>query len=133
MSSELSPEEKHLIELEFVAREETRAKRRTAMARVCWIGVSAYLLSAFVPRTEVGWVVLLLLRFIWVVCAGVYTSGHVFPATFTKDIDPWWHTNPWQDAMQDLSEGGRQIEVLALILVPQATKLLTLAIIAILQ
>jgi len=109
MNRELTSQEKLLIEREFVAREETREKRRLYFSRVFWIGVPAEIVSAFMREFHIGGVIQLFLGLTGLICLLLYTEFLIIPGTFAKDMDLRWHLNPWKDALQRLSAEDRHI------------------------
>jgi hypothetical protein len=124
MDRPLSPEEKRLVEREFVARQEAAARRRSFARRLFLIGLSAGLGAAALREFHVGTIATTLLRIVWVICILGYVGVGVFPASFSKDIDPRWHLNPWQEALQNLSEGRTQFEAIALLAGPLVARML---------
>jgi hypothetical protein len=124
MDRQLSPAEKRLVEREFVARQEAAGRRRSLARRLFLIGLSAGLGAAALREFHVGTIVTALLEIVWVICTVAYVGVGVFPASFSKDIDPRWHLNPWQAALRNLSEGRTQFEAIALLAGPLVAQML---------
>ena len=118
MDRELSPEEKRLIEREFVARQEVAAKRRSFARRVFILGIAAGVCAAALREFHVRTLATPLLGIIWLISILVYVGVGVFPGSFAKDVDLRWHLNPWQEALRNLSEGRTQVEAIALLAGP---------------
>jgi hypothetical protein len=118
MDCELSPEEKRLIDREFVARQEVAARRRPFVRRVFTIGIVAGLGGAALHEFHVRTLMGPLLGLVWLICIVLYVGVGVFPGSFAKDLDPRWHLNPWQKALRNLSEGRKQVEAIALLAGP---------------
>ena len=66
-----------------------------------------------------------LLHLAWVVCVLIYVGGQILPLSFSKDIDPRWHLNPWKDALSNLSEGRTLVEAIALLAGPRLLGMVT--------
>ena len=64
-----------------------------------------------------------LFHLVWFVCLLIYVGGQIFPLSFSKDIDPSWHLNPWKDALSRLSEGRKLTEAVALLAGPHLLKI----------
>ncbi|HZP61456.1 MAG TPA: hypothetical protein VFB27_14125 [Opitutaceae bacterium] len=118
MQHQLTPEEKQLVEQEFVARQELAARRRSFARRVFVVGLATGLSAAALHEFHIPTLVSPLLGIVWLVCILIYVGMGVFPATFAKDMDLRWHLNPWQEALQHLSEGRTQAEAIALLAGP---------------
>ena len=115
MSRQLSAQEKRFIEREFVAKEELRAKRRRFCRSIFIVGIASGSVSALLRAFEAHSVATPLFNLVWFVCLLIYVGGQIFPLSFSKDIDPSWHLNPWKDALSRLSEGRTMMEAAALL------------------
>ena len=126
MNRQLSPQEKQLIEREFVARQEAAAKRRSLARKVFLVGILAGVGAAALREFRVDTILTPLLWIVWVICLLAYIGVGVFPSSFSKDMDPRWHLNPWQEALQNLSEGKTQLEAIALPAGPMVARMVFL-------
>jgi len=124
MQRQLTPEEKQLVEQEFVARQGLAARRRSFAHRVFIVGLAAGLSAAALREFHVLTLVSLVLGIIWLLCILIYVGIGVFPTTLAKDMDLRWHLNPWQEALQHLSEGRTQTEAIALLAGPLLGRML---------
>ena len=124
MDHELTPEERDLIEREFIARQDLAARRRSFARHVFIVGLSAGLFSAALGEFHVSPLGSSLLYFAWFISVVVYVGLGVFPGSFGKDMDPSWHLNPWAEALQHLSEGRTQVEAVALMAGPYLGRML---------
>jgi hypothetical protein len=124
VNPELTPEDKRLIEREFVARQEATAKRRSRMRVVFAVGISAGVAAAALREFRIPTLVSPFLWFVWLLSVAMYVGLGVFPGSLAKDMDPRWHLNPWQEALKNLSEGRTQIEAIALLAGPMLARLL---------
>jgi hypothetical protein len=111
----MTPAEKALIEKQFMAKQAAIAKRRHAMESVFLIGLIAAVVGAFSYAFIGKTVTSHCLMTFWILSCGVYTGFAIWPLRFDKDIDPRWHLNPWQEALQKLGSEGRQLEGIVLL------------------
>ena len=119
MARELTLEEKALIEREFVAKQEAACRRRRFARSVFAVGITAGILAAIFRGFDARGFVTSLLWLVWVVSLLIYVGGHLLPTSLSKDLDPSWHLNPWQDALANLSEGRTIREAIALLAGPK--------------
>jgi len=124
MERKLSPDEKRLIEREFDARQEVSAKRRTMAFWVFIVGILAGVGSMGLREFHVRTMLSPLLAILWVACLLAYLGGSFLPGTFTKDVDLRWHSNPWQETLENLSQGRTQVEAIALLAGPFLARVL---------
>jgi hypothetical protein len=123
MRRELSTNEKRSIEREFIAKEELRAKRRRFCRSVFVVGITAGTLSALLRGCEVHSAATPLSHLVWIACLVIYVGGLIRPLSFSKDIDPRWHLNPWKDSLINLSAGRNLGEAIALLAGPHLLKI----------
>jgi hypothetical protein len=124
MNPELSPEEKALIEREFVARQEGSARRRSFARGVFMVGIVAGLGAAALREFHIRSLVSPFLGVVWIISLAMYVGAGIFPGSFAKDLDLRWHLNPWQEALQHLSEERTQVEAIALLAGPPLARML---------
>lgn len=115
MKPPLTPEEKRLIEREFIAREERRGKRRAYFARVFWVGLAAEVGFAFLHAFRLAGPWSLLLGIAGMVCVLLYTGFLPVPRTFAEDLSAGWHLNPWRDTLLRLSAEDRHVRGIILL------------------
>lgn len=118
MSRELTPEEKQCIEAEFVMRQKMAAERRVQAHRVFLLGISAGIIAGVLRGLELRSWFSWLAGIVWLFSVVIYVGGNVIPLSFQKDSDLRWHLNPWQEALQSLSEEKCMKEAIALLAVP---------------
>jgi len=118
MSRDLTPEEKRFIEAEFVARQKMAAERRVSAHRVFLVGISAGIVAGFLRGLELRSWLSWLAAIVWLFSVVIYAGGSVIPLSFQKDTDLRWHLNPWQQALQNLSDEKCMKEAIALLAVP---------------
>jgi len=118
MSRELTPEEKQCIEAEFVMRQKIAAERRVRAHRVFLVGISAGIVAGLLRGLELQSWFSVLAGVVWLFSVVIYVGGNVIPLSFQKDSDFRWHLNPWQEALQNLSEEKCIKEAIALLAVP---------------
>jgi len=118
MSRDLTPEEKRFIESEFVARQNMAAQRRVSAHRVFLVGISAGIVAGGLRGLELRSWFSWLAAIVWLFSVVIYVGGSVIPLSFQKDADIRWHLNPWQEALQNLSEEKCMKEAIALLAVP---------------
>ena len=133
MNRLLTREDKRLIEREFIARENVRLKRRLFFDRVFSIGLIAGIASPALAEIFGRNPASSLLGLTWVICTLLYTEFLTIPRTFSKDMDPQWHFNPWREALERLSSEDRQIKALILLAARLAVKMVSLFIALILR
>ncbi|PTY03014.1 hypothetical protein DB347_22730 [Opitutaceae bacterium EW11] len=124
MERGLSPEEKRLVEREFIARQEVAARRRVLYRRVFIVGIVAAVLAAALREFRVPTLITPALGFLWLACLLAYAGLAAFPSTFVRDLDFRWHSNPWQEALNSLASGKTQFEAIALLVSPYLGRLL---------
>ena len=115
MQRELSPQEKRLIERELIARQEADAKRRAFAHRVFLVGILAGSAAGFLDGFRMRGAIEAFGYLVWIVCSLTYVGGKIFPTSLREDLDPAWHLNPWQNALQNLGEGRTIGEAIALL------------------
>jgi len=123
MNRQVSTQEKRFIEREFIAKEELRTKRRRFCRAVFILGITAGGLSALLRGFEIHSVATPLCHFAWFVCLLIYVGGQILPLSFSKDVDPSWHLNPWKDSLSRLSEGRTLTEAIVLLAGPHLLKI----------
>ena len=104
MSAPLSPQEKWLIEREFVAKEEAKEKKKGFRKRVAICGIIAGVSAALISITFGGFFAPLIPKIIWIVCIGIYLGVDSLLPSFSKDIGFYRHMNPWKDSLNSLSD-----------------------------
>lgn len=119
-----TPKERRIVEREFEARQEVAAKRRRFACGVAIVGLVAGVVAAALREFHVHTAFSLLLLFIWLICIVTYVGVGVLPGSFSKDMDPRWHLNPWQEALGNLSQGKTQTEAIALLAGPVLARML---------
>ena len=124
MDRKLTRDEKWLIERELVARQELAEKRRSTARRVFLLGLSAGVASAGLGEFRVPTVIVPILGVIWLISILFYVGVGVLPGPLSKDMDPRWHLNPWQEALNSLSEGKTQFEAITLLAGPPIAQML---------
>ena len=110
MDRQLTREEKALMRREFFARDEVQAKRRGYFRKIFFIGVPAATISSAMIEFRFGGLVGPSLFVVWLLCTFLYTDFLTIPRTFSQDMDPRWHLNPWQESLQRLASENRQIQ-----------------------
>jgi hypothetical protein len=114
----LSPQEKTLLEREFIARQNVDFRRRTLYRRVFVVGVFAAICGAALREFRIPTFATPVLWLVWLACVVSYLGVAAFPSSFMRDMDARWHLNPWQEALSSLSEGKTQIEAIGLLITP---------------
>ena len=107
MSSLLTPEEKALVEREFVARQEEKSRKQRFYRWVFWLGVPSEILAALAMEVPGAGLLAIVLALAGLVCLLIYTNFLIFPTTWAKDYSVGWHLNPWRDALSRMSAEGR--------------------------
>jgi hypothetical protein len=115
MDSPLSHSEARLVVREWMERQDIREKRRKFFNSIFVVGVGAAIgagiIAAVVQRNL--WLGLLVL--IWVGSTLMYTEFLTIPRTFMQDMDLRWHLNPWQEALERLSDDNRLVRGIVLL------------------
>jgi hypothetical protein len=117
MEQQPTAAERRLIERELIAREEVRAKRRKYFRVLFVVGVTSSVTAAFCQAFGVGGLLSVLLRLGSLACLLLYTEFLTIPRTFSQDMDPRWHLNPWREALQRVGSDGRMTQGIILLVI----------------
>jgi hypothetical protein len=110
MEQQLTSAERRLIERELIAREEVQAKRRKYFRFLFVVGLTSSVIAAFCRAFRIGGILPALLGVGSLVCVLLYSEFLTVPRTFSQDMSPGWHLNPWQEALQRMGADGRLIQ-----------------------
>ena len=125
----LTKAEKQLIERELISREHVRVRRKKFFDAIFWVGLAFLVLAAVSPVFLGKSLVPHFFRFGYLLCLFLYIEAVTIPRTFSQDIDPQWHLNPWQDILQRLSSEDRQIKAIILLAAPFALRVIVFSIV----
>lgn len=115
MNHALSPQEKGLVEREFVAREQQKERRRRFRSRAFTVGILSGFLASALTVVFGGFFIPFIPKIIWIVCIFIYLDTDCLLPSFSKDMSPSWHMNPWKESLSRLSDTEDIIRGIALL------------------
>jgi len=115
MNQPLSKDEKWLIERELIEREKEKERRQHFRGNVFATGMIAGFLASALTLLSGGFFIPLIPKLAWIICILIYLDADCLLPSFSKDIDPPWHANPWRASLSRLSDNKDILRGIALL------------------